>query len=293
MPHEPKFWVSVLLCVDLVAAGVALMWPDSRKIGIVMFGLGLAGLAGIFFLWPEAESPSANPTTSIKQNGTTINSPNVVGDSNTVNLSVPTESPSPLSLEFQGGAGMLPIMIAPHERLYVLALHPKITQDFGGATNNGNKPIRFPAGWPKRNALKAKSDPFEGDPFIWECEITNPNPESLLRIVLTFALTFRQPNAKGGSQATDPIYASHQHSVEIPDLKPQATFIFYVVNESPYFTVVQFPDRARADVVGRVGRVDIPIIQVGTNPIERMPAWGFGPSHRKWHSVSWGKGETN
>jgi hypothetical protein len=293
MLYEPKFWVSVLLCIDLVAGGIALMWPSSRKIGAGMFVIGLIGLAAIFFFWPESEAPTAQPGVSINQKGTTTNSPNVVGNSNTVNLGVTQESPSPLSLEFTSGMDSLPITIAPHQRIYALALHPKITQDLGGAINGGDTPIRFPADWPKTAQEMAKQPARLSDAMIWRCEITNPNSETLLRLVVTFAVTFREPNATGGSRATDPIFASHQHPIEIPDLKPQESFVFYLINESPYWTNVEFPDHAQADVVGRVGRADIPIIRVGTSLFERLPLWGFQPSHTKWHTVTWGNGNSN
>lgn len=86
MLHEAKFWVAVLLCVDLVAGGVALVWPSSRKIGGVMLAAGLVGLAAIFFFWPETETASpAQSGVSIHQRDA-LNSPNIVGNSNTVTI---------------------------------------------------------------------------------------------------------------------------------------------------------------------------------------------------------------
>jgi hypothetical protein len=292
MLHEPKFWSTIFFLGELLAGGIAAVMEKYRKIGFVAMGMASLGLLAIFFFWPEAEPNSPSTAVSIKQEGTTTNSPNVVGNSNTLNLGVSRESPSPLSLAFTSGMATLPITIEPHKRIYVLELHPKITQDLGGAYG-GDKPTRFPADWPKTGREMMKQKERLGDTMIWRCEITNPNGESLLGIVMTFAVTFREPNATGGSNATDPIFASHQHPIEVPNLKPQESFVFYLINESPYFTVVDFPDHAQADVVGRVGRSNIPIVEVGTNPLERMPIWSFAPTHTKWHTVSWGKGETN
>jgi len=251
----------------------------------------LGGLIGLFFFWPEAQPPSAQPGVSIKQEGTTTNSPNIVGSHNTVNLGGAPESPSPLSLEFRSRAEMLPIAAAPHQEIYVLGLHPKITENLSTLTNGGETPLPFPIDWPKiaRDLTPAQ----RLSTMIWRCEITNPNSESLLGIAMTFSVTFRESNASGGSRTTDPIFAGHQHPIEIPGLKSHDSFVFYLVNESPYWTEVEFPDHAQADVVGRVGRANIPIVRVGVNSFEQLPSWTFQPSDLKWHTVSGENGNSN
>ena len=247
------------------------------------------GYAGIFHYQPS--TASAQPAVSIKQEAPTTNSPNVVGDRNTINLGVtPTESP--LSLEFTCGMDQLPITIEPHKPIYILPLHPKITEDLQ-TQPAGDKPGRFPADWPKTKREMFKQLARLPDSMIWRCKVTNPNSEALLGIVMTFDEIFREPNATGGSTNKDPIFASHQHPIEVPDLRTGDSFAFYIINESPQFVEVRFPDRAQANVVGRTGQQTIPMIQVGTNVIERMPVWSFYPTHSKWNTVSWGKNESN
>jgi hypothetical protein len=101
MSHEPRFWVLVGLGVEMVAGGAALLWPASRKIGAVLLVAGLIVLVAIFFFWPDAETASSTQpqsAVSMRQGDRTSNSPNIVGNSNTVNINaapLTTETPEP------------------------------------------------------------------------------------------------------------------------------------------------------------------------------------------------------
>jgi hypothetical protein len=186
---------------------------------------------------------------------------------------------------FTGRLAMLPISVAPHSRLYVLALYPQITEDFKGIENNSDEILIFPSDWPKTNAQLFKSGRFGDLANAYRYEITNPNDAMLLQIVMAFGLTFRKPKAKGGSSASDPVFASRQHWIEIAKLKAQDTFTFYLINESPLYVEVQFPDRATAEVAGNTRRSVVEITQVGTNIMERMCRWTFWPSTSQWSGV--------
>jgi hypothetical protein len=71
VPHEPKFYVVAFFLLELVAAGIAIVWSQSKKAGWIMLIVGVVGLAGVFLFWPEDQQAKVNPVSINTQGGGT------------------------------------------------------------------------------------------------------------------------------------------------------------------------------------------------------------------------------
>src|SRR5271157_1706560 len=69
MLHEPKYWVLALALTALFGAGVALVWPKSRKVGVVLMAVSLLGLGLMYLYWPESK-PAASLSIATQGGGT-------------------------------------------------------------------------------------------------------------------------------------------------------------------------------------------------------------------------------
>src|SRR5216683_437550 len=90
MWHEPKYWVVLFFCGELLGGGIAFMIEKSRVLGAILVTTAILGLAGVFLLWPESP-PSSQGVGSIHQKETS-NSSAIVGSGNSVNINPPPSS---------------------------------------------------------------------------------------------------------------------------------------------------------------------------------------------------------
>src|SRR5208282_1999560 len=282
MLHEPKFWTIIFFLGELLAGGVAALVENRRKIGLAAMGMATLGLLCIFFFWPEAEPHPTKAGISINQEGATTNSPNVVGNRNTVNIN--PESPPSRAVVLVSDCRMdvLPIMVPPHLVFNVLPLRSKpanppvifgIAVLFSIDNTAGDKPVKWPPAniQPKR---KSKA-PIWIPEWSWRCEVKNMGETAITDATLTFIAHFGENPMNNGREP-------QQLPVRIGALNAGDTFTLWIVNESDELAVVDRPRTITVQVPGESERRPVPLTQGGSGLTDILPVFVFVPTRNKW-----------
>ncbi len=157
---------------------------------------------------------------------------------------LPIRDPRPVALSAKYDVSALPVSIAAGSTLRVLQLHPGVTQWLSTTTNGGKKDIS----WPFTPEEQKKKQYVE---VVTRCDVTNHGEIALKNLRLNFEIAFYE--GRSMTKDTIPVY-SYRRLVLVDFLqpigKPNSTFSFYLVNQSPFLVVVNYPREAKFQVIG-------------------------------------------
>lgn len=168
----------------------------------------------------------------------------------------------------------VPIEIPAQTSIFVLQLHPGIKEWLMPVHNGKKKPIRWPY---SLRELNQKGVKLPG--MAWRCDVTNHGEVAILSTVLAFDVRFYE--GSNVSSEDTPAF-SHVHSIAIDPLQPTKTFSFYIVNQSPFMTLVHHPRNAVVQVAGELARRSIPLVGSGRTILDILPAEMFPPTRIPW-----------
>lgn len=145
----------------------------------------------------------------------------------------------PITVRYQLMGG-LPIEVPGHSTLNVLQIYPTKDQMpwFFQVGNNGSER----SFWPEQT-LK----PEEAMGFVTRCEVINLGQSAVINLVLDFALEYSReiPDPNHPKQTTSgPTFARQDRRAMISLLQPNTPFVFFMVNQSPFFVNVTPPKTA-------------------------------------------------
>ena len=167
----------------------------------------------------------------------------------------------------------LPIPIEVNETAYFLRLSPAITEGLLSQGNISSKRIWWPAKLPE---LKKAGYILE---MASRYEIKNYGETALLDVALNYEVSFYE-----GTSSQGKLISRHTHHLSIPALEVAKPFVFYIVNQTPYFAQIGFPKQAELQVVGEQARRIVQVEQSERfdQAIQNPPTWGYGPSSIDW-----------
>ena len=168
---------------------------------------------------------------------------------------------------------VLPILIEVGETSYFLPLNLTLKE---GLVSRGNGTTR-PMWWPAEKAELKKGG--YGIEMVSRCTLKNYSETVLLNPIMRYEISFYEGKSSQGR-----LISRHTHQVSIPVLEKEKPFIFYIVNQTPYFALVDFPKEIEIEVVGESARRTVPLVQPKTMDqlLQNMPSGQYGPSLIDW-----------
>ncbi|HUS09143.1 MAG TPA: hypothetical protein VMZ30_01665 [Pyrinomonadaceae bacterium] len=168
----------------------------------------------------------------------------------------------------------LPISIAINETGYFLPLNPVFTEGFASLGNFTTKSMWWPA---EKGELKKGGYAIE---MASRCELKNYSETALLNLVMNYEISFYEGTSNQGK-----LISHHTHQVGIPALEQGKPFVFYIVNQSPYYAEVDFPKEAELQVAGESNRRTVSLVQPAESIdqlLQNFPKGTYGPSKIDW-----------
>lgn len=145
---------------------------------------------------------------------------------------------------------------------YILTLRDNLTAELVSFTNTGTEPYR----WPESTA----PEPLMG--LGLDCAITNLSKETFLNVQADFIVEFdaEHPLAVAGKTL---------HTFYINSLEPGKSYLFHVVNQSRFSTILNPPDKFLARLLGFQQPRIIPLVGRNGSTANLLPML---PSMYKW-----------
>lgn len=277
---------------------------------IIVFGLGtvslgaLVGVVVVVFLRPTQE-PSPKPSTAKQAPGR--EAPKEASETK----APPLVQPTPLARYYL--LNSLPIGVAPHSTVYIVQLHPDITEGVGELKNDKQHAITWPPDLPREKGAPPPD-------FIVGCELTNYAEKALLDVRMSFnsrfytlkpvAVTKRRRNPDGTFSFDIPLppkpdtavftrqqgdrvesfthgdlFKTFQRKVTIPAVSPRGSAKFYLVNQSRLIAAVDFPSTASVIVDGQPVDVTVNLRRPRVTVLDGIPYSILGPTTHRWRGV--------
>ena len=130
-----------------------------------------------------------------------------------------------------------PLEVSPHSVMHVLRLWPEPSHWNLQVPNDTGSNVVWPPGFALGSA-----QPHE---LVFYVEVTNQSSITLLDGSLQIHAIFQAPTKAGSCENQQPGVQPHEQTIEIPLLRPQETFGFYIVNQSQSCVSLTFPRHIR------------------------------------------------
>jgi hypothetical protein len=187
----------------------------------------------------------------------------------------------PITVRYQLTGG-LPIEVPGYSTLNVLQIYPAKDQMpwFFQVTNNGSER----SFWPEQ-----KLKPEQAMGFITRCEAINLGQAAVINLVLDFVLEYSReiPDPNHPKQTTSgPVFARGIRRAMISLLQPNTPFVFYIVNQSPFYVAVTPPKMATIQMLEESVPRQISLVQPQAS-VEDLFALHltFFPSRYPWKGL--------